>query len=85
MGMKKKILKGAGYFAAPKLAFTLSHPRKAAMAKAASWAFSHVTPQRKRHSAGATAAKGLGAAAVALPVGLWLGRKIFQPRHSQAM
>ncbi|HEX6924987.1 MAG TPA: hypothetical protein VF167_06135 [Longimicrobiaceae bacterium] len=78
MGTKKRILKGAGYLAAPKLLFTLNHPRKAMMARAATWATGHLMPRRRRsHTMGTTAMRGLSAAAVALPVGLWLGRRIF--------
>jgi hypothetical protein len=85
MGMKKKLLTGAGYIAAPKLAFALKHPRKAVVTKAATWAMGHVTHRRRKSSAGATAAKGLGAAALALPVGLWLGRRMFADRQPQGM
>jgi hypothetical protein len=34
-----------------------------------------VRPQRKRNTLARTAAKGLGAAAVAIPLGFWLGRR----------
>lgn len=85
MGIKRKLLKGAGYIAAPKLAFALQHPRKAAFAKAASWAMNRVGPRRKSSSMGSTAAKGLGAAALALPVGLWLGRRMMGERQPQVM
>lgn len=76
MGLKRKLLKGAGYIAAPKLAFALDMPKKAAMAKATTWALGHVVPRRRRPSHRMTAAKGLGAAALALPVGIWLGRRM---------
>ena len=76
MGIKRKLLKGAGYIAAPKLAFALDMPRKAAMAKATSWALGHVTQRRRKPSMRITAAKGLGAAAVTLPLGMWLGRRL---------
>ena len=85
MGMTKKIMKGAGYLAAPKLAFTMNHPRKAAMATAATWAMGHMTPRRKRSSMGMTAAKGLGAAAIMLPVGMWLGRRMMDGRAPAEM
>jgi hypothetical protein len=84
MGIKRKLLKGAGYLAAPKLAFALDMPKKAAMAKATSWALGHVTHRRRRPSMGMTAAKGLGAAAVALPLGMWLGRRMME-RESGAL
>lgn len=75
MGMRKKIAKGMAYAAAPKLSFAAFNPKKAAFAKAASWAMDHVTPERRRRSRSHMAMKGLGAAAVALPVGVWLGRR----------
>lgn len=83
MGMKKKLLKGVGYVAAPKLSFAMLHPRKAAMAGVATWALDHMTPHRRRHTRRGTAAKGLGAAAIALPIGLWLGRRVFSQRQPQ--
>lgn len=78
MGMKQRLLAAAGYAAAPRLAFTLQHPGKMAVASAAGWAANRMAPRRRRSSMGATAAKGLGAAALAVPVGMWLGRRIFQ-------
>lgn len=70
-----RILKLASYAAAPKLTFAARHPKRAAVAKAGKWALDRVTPSRRKPSYGAMALKGLGAAAVALPVGMWLGRK----------
>lgn len=78
MGMRKRLLKAASYAAAPKLAFTLQHPRKMAMAQAATWAMHRISPQKRRSSMAGTAARGFGAAAVALPVGMWLGRRVFR-------
>lgn len=71
-----KLLKAASYVAAPKLTFAARNPKKAALVKAGQWAMDRVTPNRRRNTAGRSALKGLGAAAVALPVGLWLGRKV---------
>jgi hypothetical protein len=75
MGIKKKIIKSVGYVAAPKLSFALDMPRKAAMLKAASMAVGHLTHRRRKPSMAMTTAKGLGAAALALPLGIWLGRR----------
>lgn len=71
----KKALKSAAYLTAPKAAFTAMHPRKAAMVKAGKWAMNRVRPQPKRPAYGMMALKGIGAAALALPVGMWLGRR----------
>ena len=75
MGMGKTLLKGIGYTKSPRTTFAFFNPKKAAFAKAAGWAMDRVRPGRRRGSTTMTAAKGLGAAAVAVPVGLWLGRK----------
>lgn len=79
-----RVLKMASYVAMPKLTFAASHPKKAAMIKAGEWALGRVMPQRKRHHAWRTALKGLGAAAVAVPVGLWLGRRRQDSTHPPA-
>lgn len=70
-----RILTAASYVAAPKLTFAARNPRKAAIAKAGQWALGRVMPSRRKPSYGKMALKGLGAAAVALPVGMWLGRR----------
>lgn len=70
-----RVLKAVSYAAAPKLTFAARNPRKAAVAKAGQWALGRVMPSRRRTSYGKMALKGLGAAAVALPVGMWLGRR----------
>lgn len=82
MGMKNRLLSAAGYAAAPRLAFALQHPGKMAVASAAGWVANRISPRRRHSSRGATAAKGFGAAAVALPVGMWLGRRIFHDHRS---
>ncbi|HEX2203901.1 MAG TPA: hypothetical protein VHG91_11410 [Longimicrobium sp.] len=85
MSLKKKALKAAGYAVAPKLSFLVHNPRKAAFAKAGAWAggmlAERMVPERfrpQRRSPGMTAAKGLGAAAIAAPLGWWLGRRMME-------
>lgn len=84
MGMRKKALKAASYAVAPKMSFLMNNPGKAAWMKAGAWAggmaLDRMMPERfrprpKRSPLG-TAARGLGAAAVAAPLGWWLGRKV---------
>jgi hypothetical protein len=77
MGMRQQLTKGASYALAPKLTFAARHPRKAGAAKAASWAMDRVSPKRRRRSTLRSTAKGIGAAAFAVPVGIWLGRKLW--------
>jgi hypothetical protein len=74
MGMRRRLMKGVGYAVAPKFTFAAMHPRKAAFGKAASWAMHRVARRSTRRSH-SPAMIGLGAAALALPVGLWLGRR----------
>ncbi len=76
-----KLLKGAAWFTAPKLMFAAKNPRKAAVIKAVDWVTDLVPGRRKRTSKLATAAKGLGAAAVAVPLGMWVGKKLRGDRH----
>lgn len=70
-----RVMKLASYAAAPKLTFAARHPKRAAVAKAGQWALGKVMPRRRKPAYGSMALKGFGAAAVALPVGMWLGRK----------
>jgi len=80
MGMKRKVLKAASYAAAPKLTMLANHAGKAAWMKAGGMALERMMPERLRprpkRSAMGMAARGLGAAAVAAPIGWWLGRKM---------
>lgn len=71
----KRMLRTASYLAAPKAAFAAFNPGKAAVLKAGQWAMGRVRPQPRKPPLGALALKGIGAAALALPVGMWLGRK----------
>jgi hypothetical protein len=76
MGIAKKAIKTAAWVKAPKLMFAKRNPKKAAFLAAAGWVTNRVLPQRrKKTSLTRTAVQGLGAAAVALPLGLWVGRK----------
>lgn len=83
MGMRKRLAKGVGYAMAPKATFAALHPRKAGYAKAASWVVGRVAPSKRRHSRGRTVAAGIGAAAVTVPLGLWIGRRMrAEQRHA---
>ena len=82
MGMRKRLAKGVGYAMAPKATFAALHPRKAAYAKAATWIMGRVTPSRRRHHRGRAVAAGLGAAAVTVPLGLWLGRRMREEQRN---
>lgn len=83
MGMKKRILKAAGYSVIPRMVFMASSPGAAAWTRAGGRAGRRVmermmpAPMRP-HGAShrMTAAKGLGAAAMAAPLGWWLGRRM---------
>ncbi|CAN5655805.1 hypothetical protein BH23GEM3_BH23GEM3_13220 [soil metagenome] len=72
-----RLLKTAAWIKAPRLTFAAKNPRKAAFLKATGWVTDRVLPhRRKRTTATRTAVRGLGAAAVAIPLGVWAGRKL---------
>jgi len=73
---KNRIVNAVAWAAAPKMMFAAKNPRKAALLKATQWAVQRVRPAPKRNALGRNAAVGLGAAAVAVPLGLWLGRRL---------
>lgn len=81
------LLKGAAWVKAPKKMFAVKNPKKAAVIKAVDWATDragHPKRWRKRKpSKTATALKGLGAAAVAVPLGLWVGKKLWGRSEDQ--
>lgn len=72
----KKLIKTAAFAAAPKMMLMARNPKKAALLKAAGWAMGRVRPQPKRSSVGRNAALGLGAAALAVPLGMLMGRML---------
>jgi hypothetical protein len=85
MGMGKKLTKGLSYAVAPKLTFTAMNPGKAAAMKAASWAMYRMSPAKRRRARVRTAATGFGAAAFALPLGFWMGKKIWSGMSHREM
>ena len=70
MGMRRRIAKEVGKRVVPKLTFAA---KQVATKKAASWAMNRVSPSRRRQNRNRVI--GLGAAVIALPIGLWLGRR----------
>lgn len=73
--MKKTLMKAAVRAAAPRL-------RAKALKRASHWVEEVMSPPRRQSSMGMTAAKGLGAAAVAIPLGIWLGRRFLSGGES---
>lgn len=71
-----KLMKTAAWVTAPKMMFAAKNPKKAALMKAAGWAVERVRPNRRRSHLGRNTALGLGAAALAVPLGLWVGRRL---------
>jgi hypothetical protein len=71
----RRILKAAAWAKAPRLMFAKRHPRKAALLAATGW-LARKLGRRQKTSFTRTAAQGIGAAAVAIPLGLWVGRKV---------
>lgn len=81
MGMKRKIVKGLAYAAMPKGTFAALNPGKAVVGKAASWAIERALPERKRVPSSRSTMTGIAAAVVAVPIGMWLGRRIWGSRE----
>lgn len=80
MRIRKRIARGLLYSAAPRLTFAALHPKKAAIAKASSWAMSRLghPPRRRSNHLGMLR---FGAAAVALPIGVLIGRRMKGPQE----
>lgn len=83
MGLRKTVAKSAFYAFSPKTAFAALNPGKAIAATAAGWAFDRIMPERKP-SRGAMAAKGIGAAALTIPLGIWLGQRFLPENDTRA-
>ena len=76
------LLKTAAKHAIPHL-HDLTRGRKKKMLKQAGrWAAGHVM-RRQKYSMGMMALKGFGAAAVAIPVGMWIGKKLLAGGESE--
>jgi hypothetical protein len=72
-----KLLRNATRFSVPALLNAPKNSRRAALLKAARQAIGRVNPEPPRRTPPVKlVAKGLGAAAVALPFGLWIGRML---------
>jgi hypothetical protein len=59
------LLKAVAYYKAPRLTFSVLHPKKAAVLKKMQWDLGHAPAPRLT---------AVGAAAIALPLGLMIGR-----------
>ncbi len=69
-----QLLRTATRFSVPRLMTGTKNSRRAAMLKAARRALGRVKPEPPKRTPPANLiAKGLGAAAVTLPLGLWIG------------
>lgn len=82
---KTKMLKTAAKLATPHLAASMLGRKKSLFGRSRSpldravdFGRGLMPAQRSTSSAGSTALKGIGAAAVAIPLGMWLGRKLTQ-------
>lgn len=78
MSTKRRLLKAAVVTAAPRLLarVTGSRRRNDPLTRATNWATGLVGRRRRRTPVGRLALQGLGAAALAVPLGLWVGRKV---------
>ena len=80
------MFKSAAKHAVPHLATLTRGRKKKMLVKAGRWAAGQVMRKQSRSmgSMGSMALKGLGAAAVAVPVGMWLGRKLLSGDEGHA-
>ena len=74
-------LKTAARMAAPHLLALTRGKRKKMIVGAGKWAARQMAKKQKK-AAVRLAFKGLGVAAVAVPVGLWVGKKLMERRES---
>jgi hypothetical protein len=73
--MLRRALTLVGWAKAPRLMFAKRHPKKAAFVAATGWVTRRLG-RRQKPSIAKTAVQGIGAAAVAIPLGMWVGRKV---------
>ena len=69
------LLKAFAYYKAPRLTYTVRHPRNAARLAKTGWDLKHAWAPR---------ATGIAAAAIALPLGYIVGRMSTRPRVMRA-
>ena len=72
--MVRTILKALAYYKAPRLTYTVRHPRNAARLAKTGWDLKHAWAPR---------ATGIAAAVVALPLGYLLGRMSTRARRTR--
>jgi hypothetical protein len=70
------LLKAAAKHAVPRLASMTRGRRKKMVMNAGKWAAGQVLRRKRRASMGTLALRGLGVAALAVPVGMWIGKMI---------
>ncbi|MQA89283.1 MAG: hypothetical protein GEU90_03465 [Gemmatimonas sp.] len=68
----------------PKVGLAELNHGKDTVVKAASRTYDRLSPSRRRRARRRSAMTGIGAAALALPMGLWLGRKLVSSRYDQS-
>jgi hypothetical protein len=78
------MLKRAAKHAVPHLATLTRGRKKRMLVKAGKWAAGRVMHKRARTSMGTLALRGLGVAVLAVPVGMWLGRKMMAGQETGA-
>ena len=76
MGIRKTVVKKVGSSDLPKAARGALHTGRHRVERATNRALDRAIPARRRRSRRRSALAGLGAAAAAVPVGMWLGRRM---------
>ncbi len=76
MSMRKQVVKKVGGHDLSKAARGALHSGRSAVERATNRALDKAVPARRRRARRRSAIAGLGAAAAAIPVGVWLGRRM---------
>lgn len=76
MGIRKRVVKKVGSSDLPKAARGALHTGRHRVERVTNRALDRAIPSRRRRTRRRAALAGLGAAAAAVPVGMWLGRRM---------
>jgi hypothetical protein len=82
--MRKQLVKRAGYAVAPIASGAALKTGRKAVERAASWALDQATGARRRRARRQRWLAGVGAAALTIPFGMWIGKRLRKPSTDTA-
>ncbi len=77
MRLREQLSMGGNHGFTPRLTYASRHPGRAAARRIANDTMDRVSPMRRRRARRRARFTGLGAAMLAIPIGIWIGRMIF--------